>query len=184
MLRVNVGMSRKLTRDFQSTGFSVNLESEICVDLNDPETAIEKIREVYDLADEALRDQIERYESDSAIASRDEPPKQIENQPTNGSSRPDENSRIGNSNSNSIGYPRNGNSRQTNQSGGSNQATNKQIQFLLNLGKQQGLSKPQLENRIADILGKQVTIYDLSKSDAGTILDQMTANNANRSSHN
>jgi len=30
MLRVNVGMSRKLSKDFNSTGFSVNLEGEVC----------------------------------------------------------------------------------------------------------------------------------------------------------
>lgn len=28
MLRVNAGISRKLTRDFQSTGFSINIEGE------------------------------------------------------------------------------------------------------------------------------------------------------------
>lgn len=174
MLKVNVGLSRKLTRDFQSTGFSVNLESELCVDVNDPETAIEKIREVYDLADEALRDQIERYESVSTIASRDEPPKQIESQPA--ISNP--------GNGNGDRYQRNGNGNQSNQNSGSNQATNKQIQFLLNLGKQQGMSKLQLENRIAEILGQKIGIYDLSKSDAGAVLDQMTASNGSRSTRN
>lgn len=31
MLRVNVGLSRKLTRDYNSTGFSINVEGEVCV---------------------------------------------------------------------------------------------------------------------------------------------------------
>jgi len=75
MLHVNVGLSRKVSKDYNSTGFSVNLDGEIGVPLDDPEAVIEKIREYYDLADEALRDQIERYESDSAIAARDEEPR-------------------------------------------------------------------------------------------------------------
>ena len=85
MLQVNVGISRKLTKDYNSTGFSVNLEGEINAPLDDPEMIIEKIREYYDLADEALRDQIERYEGVSAIASRD--------QSIDGSTQPRENQR-------------------------------------------------------------------------------------------
>ena len=54
MLKVNVGLSRKVTRDFNSTGFSLNLEGEICGTLDDPETLIERIKEYYDLADERL----------------------------------------------------------------------------------------------------------------------------------
>ena len=71
----NVGLSRKLSKDYQSTGFSLNLEGEINATLDDPEAVIERIRELYDLADEALRRQVEAHEGDSAIASRDaEPP--------------------------------------------------------------------------------------------------------------
>ena len=72
MLKVNVGLSRKLSRDYNSTGFSLNLEGEICVSLDDPETLVEKVKEFYDLAEEALNQQIVRYEGESAIASRDE----------------------------------------------------------------------------------------------------------------
>lgn len=168
MLRVNVGMSRKLTRDYQSTGFSVNLESELCVDMNDPETVIEKIREVYDLADEALRDQIDRYESDSAIASRDEERKPVQEQPAIPNGSP----------TNGNGHRQNGEVVQSKTANGSQeQATNAQVKYLLTLGKKEGLSKPQLENRIASILGRQKGIYDLSKSDAGVVLDHLTGNN-------
>lgn len=37
MLKVNVGLSRKVSRDYNSTGFSVNLEGEVCAPLDDPE---------------------------------------------------------------------------------------------------------------------------------------------------
>ena len=72
MLKVNVGLSRKLSRDYNSTGFSLNIEGEVCVGLDDPEAVIEKIKEFYDLAEETLSQQIERYEGESAIASRDQ----------------------------------------------------------------------------------------------------------------
>lgn len=55
MFKVNVGLSRKLSRDYNSTGFSLNLERELCVGTDDPEVLIEKIKEVYDLAEEAPR---------------------------------------------------------------------------------------------------------------------------------
>ncbi|MCH7688431.1 MAG: hypothetical protein IH899_17410 [Planctomycetes bacterium] len=184
MLRVNVGMSRKLTKDFQSTGFSVNLDGEVCIPLDDPEAVIEKIREFYDVCDEALRDQIERYESTSAIASRDEEPRHDYDRSANTPSQENFNDRRssqrnpGHRNGNGNG---NGNGNRNKSSNTPQPATNKQIQFLLNLSKQKGMSKHQLENRIAGILGRECDVYDLSKSDAGTILDTLTADNGNRS---
>jgi hypothetical protein len=51
MLNLNVGLSRKVSRGYNSTGFSVNLEGEVCAPLDDPEMIIEKIKELYDLLD-------------------------------------------------------------------------------------------------------------------------------------
>ena len=178
MIKVNVGLSRKLSRDYNSTGYSVNLEGEVTVPLDDPEAVIEKIREYYDVADEALRDQIARYEGTSAISSRDEEPRQGYDRSSNPPSR--ENSNDQRDNQRNPGH-RNGNGNGNGNSHNSQPATNKQIQFLLTLGKQKGMSKPQLQNRIAGILGRECDVYDLSKSDAGTILDTLTADNGNRS---
>lgn len=179
MLRINVGMSRKLTRDFQSTGYSVNLDGEITVPLDDPEAVIEKIREHFDLADEALRDQIERYEGTSAIASRDEEPRESTHRSV--SSPPPEHSSDRRSEQRNPGH-RNGNGNGNEASSHAHPATNKQVNYLLMIGKRQGLSKLQLENRIAGILGRECDVYDLSKSDAGTILDTLTADNDSRQS--
>lgn len=63
MLKVNVGISRKVSRDYNSTGFSINLEGEVTAPIDDAEGVIEQIRRLYDTADEALRDQIERHQS-------------------------------------------------------------------------------------------------------------------------
>lgn len=129
MLKVNVGLSRKVSRDFNSTGFSINLEGEVCAPLDDPELVIEKVRELYDLAEESLNQQVERYEEESAIASRDEPPAKNHQQPQHAV-------RNGNGLPRNGATARNGNDRQNSRPGtDSPPATNKQIQYLLTLGK-------------------------------------------------
>lgn len=169
MLKVNVGMSRKLSKDYNSTGFSLNLEGELAVPLDDPEAVIEKIREFYDLADEALRDQIDRHESDSAIASRDvEPPATNGTPPTPGKSATNNGQTATGSNGNGTS----GNTEAARANGDA--ATNKQVQFMLTLGKRQGKTTKQLETEISQIVGRQVGVYDLTKREAAAVLDALT----------
>lgn len=166
MFKVNVGLSRKLSRDYNSTGFSLNLERELCVGTDDPEILIEKIKEVYDLAEEALNQQIERHEADSAIASRDEAPPPQNGQRHNGANR------LPPMNPEPRPKPENGNGHAPN----GDVATNKQVQYLLNLGKRHGLTPPQLEDRIESILGKRIGVYDLTKKEAGDLIDALSQN--------
>jgi hypothetical protein len=162
MLTVNVGLSRKLTHDYNSHGFSINLQGEIPVDRNDAEAVVDSIQELFDLTEEALQRQIERYESDSALASHDDPataptippPPKQETSPAQKSSS--------------------GNGAPRNRIKDGELATNKQIQFLLTLGKRMKLSKPKLEKRIEQVLGEAIDVYDLSKRDAGIVLDTLT----------
>ena len=72
MLKVNVGLSRKLSKDYNSTGFTINLEGEVAAPPNDAGAVVEQVKELYDLAEEALNLQIERSQSDAALASHDE----------------------------------------------------------------------------------------------------------------
>ena len=44
MLKANVGLSRKISENYNSTGFSLNLEGEIHATLDDPEAVIERIK--------------------------------------------------------------------------------------------------------------------------------------------
>jgi hypothetical protein len=175
MLRVNVGMSRKLSKDYNSTGFSVNLDGEVSVGLDDPEAVVEKIKEFYDLAEESLAQQLERYEGESAIASRDETPRAPVPEPTSANDR-NRQSSTGYGNGNS----RNGNGHRQTQAP-AQPATNKQIQFLLTLGKREGLTTPQLENRVAEVLGRETGLYDLTKQEAGAVLDSFTEGSGSRS---
>jgi hypothetical protein len=165
MLRANVGLSRKLSKDYNSTGYSVNLDGEITAPASDPEAVIEQVKELFDLAEDALAQQIDRSQSDSAIASHDAesrpqvPVNRNGNGATraNGSKEPSKNQPSGNGN---------GQEEQP--------ATNKQIQFLLGIGKRQKLSTVQLEKKIAEILGRPVGIYDLNKEAAGIVISALT----------
>ena len=172
MLKVNVGLSRKLSRDYNSTGFSLNLEGEICVGPDDPEALVEKIKEFYDLAEEALNQQIERYEGESA--SRDEAPVPRNGQRHNGANR------LPPSNPEPRPNPENGNGHAPN----GDAATNKQVQYLLNLGKRHGLTPPQLEGRIETILGKRIGVYELTKKEAGDVIDALSQNDSPPSNGN
>lgn len=168
MLKVNAGLSRKLSRDYNSTGFSLNLEGELCVGPDDPEAMIEKIKEFYDLAEEALNQQIERYAGESAIASRDAEPRQ------------DRNGQNGRRHLSGADYETNAPSHAGNGGTGHSgppsgeAATNKQIQYLLNIGKRQGLTPQQMEGRIEQIFGRAIGVYQLTKREAGEVIDALT----------
>lgn len=184
MLRVNVGLSRKLSRDYNSTGFSVNLDGEITAPVSDPEAVIEQAKELFDLAEEALSLQVERHQSVTAIASHDEerPPQPAAGR--NGNGRNGSNGSSGSQAAHAEGPKNsrpNGNGNGNGNGHGVEPATNKQVQFLLRLGQQQRMSKKQLEDRVAEILGRQSDLYQLSKRDAGIVLDTLTAGSGRRS---
>lgn len=160
MLKANVGLSRKLSKDFNSTGFSLNLEGEINAPIDDPEMVIQRIRELYDVADEALQRQIEAHQSDSAIASRDaDPPSHPEHNGRSHDRPHPEPDRSADRN----GKPRN-----------EEPATNKQVQFLITLAKRRKLFGAKLESLIEEITGHRSSPYDLSKKDAGLVIDQLS----------
>jgi len=166
MLRANVGLSRKFSRDYNSTGYSVNLDGEIPISVDDPQAIIEKVRELFSLAQEALAQEIDRDQGEDAIGRRDEERSELKSD-TNGNSHAD---RAGNSSS-PRSAPSNGNGGKIGQE---EPATNKQVQFLLTMGKRFKLSTPQLESKVSEIIGRRCGVYDLTKKEAGLILDHFT----------
>ncbi len=60
MLRVTVGKSRKLSQDYNSTGFSITVDGEITAPLDSPEQILAQVQILHDLASESLQDQIDR----------------------------------------------------------------------------------------------------------------------------
>ena len=175
MLKANVGLSRKLSKDYNSTGFSLNLEGEVNAALNDPEAVIERIRELYDLADEALQRQIQAHQSDSAIASHDADPQP---EPSNGRSNGSSNGHQSNGSGNGHAPPRNG--YQNAKPGGGDPASNKQVQFLQTLAKREKLYGQKLEALIEEVTGRRCTPYDLTKGEAGQMIDHLNAEGVNQ----
>jgi len=164
MLKANVGLSRKLSENYQSTGFSLNLEGEIHATLDDPEAVVERVKELFDLAEEALNQQIDRHQSDSAIASRD----------TGNQAGPPHGRSNGHA-ANTSEHPapaRNGHRDEKPQTG--DPASNKQVQYLQTLAKRQKLFGVKLEGFIEETIGRRCTPYDLTKKEAGAIIDALS----------
>lgn len=185
MLRANVGLSRKITRDYNSTGYSVNLDGEIPFSVDDAEAITVKIKELFSLAQEALAVEISRDQGEDAIGRRDEERPQPKPAPTgNGQAHRSDNGN-GQADRPSNGpaprsTPTNGTGPKNGQAGNEEPASNKQVQYLLTMGKRFKLFKPQLENRVAEIIGRRCGVYDLTKKEAGLVLDHFTkAANAN-----
>jgi hypothetical protein len=47
MLRATVNVSRKISQNYNSTGFGLSLDGEIQGSLDDPQTVIERIKEAF-----------------------------------------------------------------------------------------------------------------------------------------
>jgi len=166
MLKANVGLSRKISRDYQSSGYAVNLEGEILVPPDDPEAVLVRVQELFQLAQEALNQEIDRDQGEQAIGRHDmERPQPKADGHDNG--------HVNGSDGNSAPPKTAGNGKGSGQSS-DEAASNKQVQFLLNMGKRFKLSTSQLEGRIADILGRHCGVYELTKKEAGLVLDHLT----------
>lgn len=157
MLKANVGLSRKLTKDFNSSGFSLNLESEIAASVTDPEAVIEQVKELFDLAEEALRQQIERHRpyEDAPRHGQTPPAPDPPQAPTPPAAQADRS--------------RPNETRQA----GPEPASDKQKGFIQQLAKRQRLSSARLETVIAEALGRQVPLHRLTKREAGQVIDAL-----------
>lgn len=165
MIRANVGVSRKMSKDYNSQGFSLNLDAEIPASLDDPEAVIERIKELYDLAEEALDRQISENQSNDAFAHRDqESTDHANNGSPNGHS-----SRAG-----SNGHAPDRNGFPNGKSATGDPASNKQVQYLTTLAKREKLYGTKLELFIEETIGRRCTPYDLTKKEAGSVIDALS----------
>lgn len=169
MLKANVGLSRKLSENYQSTGFSLNLEGEILVAPDDSEGVIERIKELYSIAEEALNRQISESQEIDAFTRRDveDKPRHPNNGQSNGHHPP----------ASSCPAPSNGHPQDSRRQNGE-PATNKQVQFLQNLAKRQKLFGAKLEGFIEETIGRQCSPYDLTKKEAGAVIDALNPEQA------
>jgi hypothetical protein len=168
MLKANVGLSRKITRDYNSTGYSVNIEGEINAPLDDPQAVVARVHELFHLAEEALAVEIDRDQSEDAIGRRDKESVQRQpveptapTRPTNPVSTP------------TPQKPTNGTPRSSN----NDAATPKQVQFIENLAKRQKLSFTQLGTVIQRVVGQSKSLQQITKKEAGSVIDALNSGN-------
>ena len=157
MLRANVGLSRKLSKDYNSSGFSINLEGEITAPLQDGEAVIEQVKQLFDTAEEALTLQVSRVQSDAPNGVHRTPPLRA----TNGKQESLE-----------------ADQHRARTYGEEDRATEKQINYLLSIGKRQRFNTLQLERKIGELLEAEIGLYDLSKRQAAQAIDMLSSNGA------
>lgn len=157
MLRASVSLSRRISRDDNTDGYTVTLDGEVPHPPDDAEAVLEKVSELFHLAEEALAVEIERDQKprpDSKTGPT-QPPSATK-------SRRDEVLPMNRPASSNGSLP------------SPNQATPKQLQFLRNLGKRKGLSRDDLDGAIAQVLGSAKRLDDLTKREAGQVIDHLT----------
>ncbi len=158
MLRASVSLSRKVSRDFDSSGYAVTLDGEVPYPLDDADAVLEKVSELFHLAEEALATEIERDQR---------------RQPEQGHAAPPQPSPpVKSHRAEPLPMNRPAASHDSTPPPGS--ATSKQLQFLQNLGKRKGLSRDDLDGVVAQVLGSAKRVGDLSKREAGRLIDHLT----------
>lgn len=173
MLKANVGVSRKIMREFQSTGYSVSLDGEIPYAPDDAEGVLDKVAELFHLAEEALRVQVERDHGTPPEGSRrDAPPPPTP--PTSTSGHP---KATGRSEPLPINRPPHTDGRRPANGAppGPESATAKQQQYLQTLAKRNGLSRDDLDTVIARVVGTPKKVGELTKREAGSVIDHLTS---------
>ncbi len=70
-IKVNVGLSRKMSQDYNSRGFSLNIEAELpATAINDPSVLAETVNHVFQLADDLLEEQIKNAGANNGHAKK------------------------------------------------------------------------------------------------------------------
>jgi len=156
MLRASVSLSRKVSHDFKSSGYTVTLDGEVPHLPDDAEAVLEKVSELFHLAEEALATEIERDQKHHP-ESKDTPPPPSLAKSHRAEPLP-------------MNRPASSNGSIPSQ----NSATPKQLQYFQNLGKRKGLSREDLDGVIAQVLGSAKQTSELSKREAGQVIDHLT----------
>jgi hypothetical protein len=158
MLKAHVGLSRKFSRNYNSTGYSVNLEGEISAPSDQPDAILEQIDRLFELADQALQDEMGRDRGIPVVGQETET--SLENSPASLAPPARE----------SAPPPANG---RPSASAHPESATARQIQYLQTLAKRQAWSLAHLEEWVAEILGRPRPLQELTKKEAGKVIQEL-----------
>ena len=158
MLRASVSLSRKVSHDLTSSGYVVTLAGEVPHPPDDAEAVLEKVSELFHLAEEALAVEIERdrrRHPDPGDAPTRLPPSATT------SRQPEP-------------LPINRPAASNGPTASADVATPKQLQFLQNLAKRKGLARDGLDAVIGQLLGSAKRTAELTKREAGRVIDHLT----------
>lgn len=158
MLKSTVFLSRQVKHDGRTHRYGVTLTGEVSFPPDDSEAVLEKVSELFHLAEEALATEIERDQRRQPEP-KDAPPPPPMTLTRSHRAEP---------------LPMNRPASSSGSTPSHNTATPKQLQFLQNLGKRKGLSRDDLDGVIAQVLGSAKRTGDLSKREAGQVIDHLT----------
>lgn len=149
MLRATVRLGRIVAHPDHTGEYAVAIDGEIPFGPDDPEGVLEKVAELFHLADEALTREIDRGHEPTPTPRAETPP----HRPTD--SPGPESSGAGRSQSKPDA------------------ATPKQIQFLHSLAKRKGLSRDDFDAAICRVVGKAKRPDELTKREAGHVIEHL-----------
>lgn len=159
MFKAHVGLSRQITHDSTSTSYTINIEGEIPLPLDQPAAALQQVHNLFELAKKALAQEI--VQGENSLSRREEKPQASE----------------GNGQPSQRPFPSSQQSKPADNQTSNGQveaATEKQIRYVHSIAKRMGISQGQLENRIAEVLGQRVALNLLTKKEAGRVIDSLT----------
>jgi hypothetical protein len=162
-----VSLNRTVSRGPHPVGYGITLDGEILHPTEDVDAVLERVGELFHLADEALAVEIERDrignsscrgDEQRSLASTTATPTNVTraNPPSVSPSLPDHDRRA------SAGHP-----------APPEPATPKQVRYLQTLGKRRGLSGTGLDAVISRVVGSPKTTSDLTKREAGTVINHL-----------
>lgn len=163
MLKAHVSLSRKITRDFNSSGYQLTLEGEIPVPPDQPDEVMKHVHRLFQLAEKALDQEIDRDQGEQSIGRRDEEPNG--RYPSHPQPQSDRES-----------HRPSTNGRPTTNGQQEEPATPKQTAYIENLRKRSGMTKAQLDTHIQEILGHRVPVDQLTKPEAGKVIESLANN--------
>jgi hypothetical protein len=165
MLKAQVGLSRKISHNYNSSGYTVSLEAEVGASLDQPDAVREQIDRLFELAEQALQEEISRdrrvpkdfRQKADSTASGDAVSSNLEAQPfaspsTIPRASPDANPHL---------------------------ATSRQLLCIRTLGDRRGWSTAQIEEFIAEILSVPRKVSELDKKEASKIIQELLCASGN-----
>lgn len=149
MLRATVRLGRTVAHPNHTGEYAVALDGEIPFGPDDPEGVLEKVAELFQLADEALAREIDRGHEPTPIPGAET----IPHRPTD-----------------SPGPKSSGAGRAESKPDG---VTPKQVQFLHGLAKRKGLTREDLDAAVCRVVGKAKRPDELTKREAGHVIGHL-----------